>query len=39
MDILDHEDHLTILERAQLLHDVTLRRHSDIIERHEERST
>ena len=31
------EDRLTILERAQLLHDATLRRHSDMIERHEER--
>lgn len=37
MDTPDHEDRLTILERAQLLHDATLRRHSDMIERHEER--
>src|SRR5262245_24864525 len=37
MDTPDHEDRLTILERAQLLHDATLRCHSDVIERHEER--
>ena len=27
-------DRLTILERAQLLHDATLRRHGDILDRH-----
>ena len=37
MDTPDHEDRLTILEQAQLLRDATLRRHSDMIERHEER--
>jgi Tfp pilus assembly protein PilN len=37
MDTPDHEDRLTILEQAPLLHDATLRRHSDMIERHEER--
>jgi chromosome segregation ATPase len=31
----DPFDRLTILERAQLLHDSTLRRHSDSLERHE----
>ena len=31
------EDRLTILERAQLLHDATLRRHSDMLDRHAER--
>jgi len=30
----DHEDRLTILERAQLLHDATLRRHGEMLERH-----
>ncbi len=30
-------DRLTFLERAQLLHDATLRRHGDILARHEER--
>ena len=33
----DHEERLTILERAQLLYDATLRRHGDIVDRHEER--
>jgi hypothetical protein len=28
------DDRLTILERAQLLHDATLRRHGDMLERH-----
>jgi len=28
-------DRLTILERAQQLHDATLRRHGDMLERHE----
>jgi len=37
MDTPDHEDRLTILEWVQLLHDAPLRRHSDMIERHEER--
>ena len=32
MDPLD--DRLTILERAQLLHDATLRRHGDMLARH-----
>jgi len=32
-----HEERLTLLERAQLLHDTTLRRHGDILDRHEER--
>ena len=27
-------DRLTLLERAQLLHDATLRRHGDMLERH-----
>ena len=27
-------DRLTILERAQLLHDATLRRHGEMLERH-----
>lgn len=30
----DHEDRVTILERAQLLHDATLRRHGEMLERH-----
>lgn len=30
----DHEERLTILERAQLLHDATLRRHGEMLERH-----
>lgn len=30
----DYEDRLTLLERAQLLHDATLRRHGDMLERH-----
>ena len=34
MDPLD--DRLTILERAQLLHDSTLRRHGEMLDRHEE---
>jgi hypothetical protein len=29
-------DRLTILERAQLLHDATLRRHGDMLDRHAE---
>jgi hypothetical protein len=29
-----YEDRLTILERAQLLHDATLRRHGEMLERH-----
>ena len=30
-------DRLTLLERAQLLHDATLRRHGQMLDRHEER--
>lgn len=30
------EDRLTILERAQLLHDATLRRHGEMLDRHAE---
>ena len=30
----DDNDRLTILERAQLLHDATLRRHGDLLDRH-----
>jgi len=29
-------DRLTLLERAQLLHDATLRRHGEILDRHDE---
>jgi hypothetical protein len=29
-------DRLTILERAQLLHDATLRRHGEMLDRHED---
>jgi hypothetical protein len=29
-------DRLTLLERAQLLHDATLRRHGDILDQHAE---
>ena len=32
----DHDDRLTILERAQLLHDATLRRYGEMLERHAE---
>ena len=32
----DHDERLTILERAQLLHDATLRRHGEILDRHED---
>ena len=32
----DHDERLTILERAQLLHDATLRRHGEILDRHDE---
>jgi len=35
----DHEDRLTILERAQLLHDATLRRHGELLDRLEEERT
>jgi hypothetical protein len=35
MDTPDLE-RLTILERAQLLHDATLRRHGEMLDRHEE---
>jgi hypothetical protein len=34
-----HEDRLTILERAQLLHDATLRRHGELLDRREEERT
>ncbi len=37
MNTPDNLDRLTILERAQLLHDATLRRHGEIVDRHEER--
>ena len=30
------DDRLTILERAQLLHDATLRRHGDMLDQHAE---
>ena len=30
----DHEERLTILERAQLLHDATLRRHGEMLDQH-----
>ena len=32
----DHDERVTILERAQLLHDATLRRHGEMLDRHEE---
>jgi hypothetical protein len=35
----DHEARLTILERAQLLHDATLRRHGDMLDTHAETLT
>ena len=35
----DHDDRLTILERAQLLHDATLRRHGELLDRLEEERT
>ena len=35
MDSPDNFERLTILERAQLLHDATLRRHGDMLDRHE----
>jgi hypothetical protein len=31
------DDRLTLLERAQLLHDATLRRHGEILDAHDER--
>jgi hypothetical protein len=37
MDTLD--DRMTLLERAQLLHDATLRRHSEILDLHTEQIT
>ena len=37
MDTHDRDDRLTLLERAQLLHDATLRRHGELLEHHEER--
>ena len=36
MDTPDPLDRLTLLERAQLLHDATLRRHGEILDRHDE---
>lgn len=36
MDTTDPMDRLTLLERAQLLHDATLRRHGEILDRHDE---
>jgi hypothetical protein len=36
MDTTDPMDRLTILERAQLLHDATLRRHGEMLDRHDE---
>ena len=33
----DHDERLTILERAQLLHDATLRRHGEMLDQHEDR--
>jgi len=35
MDTTDPMDRLTILERAQLLHDATPRRHGEMLDRHE----
>ena len=32
----DYDERLTILERAQLLHDATLRRHGEMLDRHDE---
>ena len=32
----DHEARLTILERAQLLHDATLRRYGEMLDHHDE---
>jgi hypothetical protein len=37
MDTPDPLDRLTLLERAQLLHDATLRRHGEILDRHDDR--
>ena len=37
MDTPDREERLTLLERAQLLHDATLRRHSAMLDQHEAR--
>jgi hypothetical protein len=36
MDTPDPEDRLTLLERAQLLHDATLRRHGELLDRQED---
>ena len=36
MDTTDPLDRLTLLERAQLLHDATLRRHGEMLDRHED---
>jgi hypothetical protein len=32
----NHDDRLTLLERAQLLHDATLRRHGELLDQHAE---
>ena len=32
----NYDERLTILERAQLLHDATLRRHGDMLDQHAE---
>jgi len=39
MDTIDPLEHLTLLERAQLLHDATLRRHGELLDRLEEERT
>ena len=39
MDTTDPIDRLTILERAQLLHDATLRRHGEMLDQHAEQMT
>ena len=36
METPDYETRLTLLERAQILHDATLRRHGEMLDRHEE---
>jgi hypothetical protein len=36
MDTPDPLDRLTILERAQFLHDATLRRHGEMLDRHDD---
>jgi len=34
MDTIDPLERLTLLERAQLLHDATLRRHGEMLDQH-----